>query len=241
MPNQSPQPSFIPREATFAPGQPRERKGLSDLFVLVGIVLFVASIALAIGVFLYAQYLGRSSLSKIDQLERARAAFEPSLIAELTRLDDRMRAAGDVLGTHVAPSAVFSMLEQTTIGTVQYSSLDLDFTDPQRMLMKMEGVAGSVNAIALQADLFSRGGMVTSPIFSNINREFDGVHFELSSHINPVAINFAQLMALAGAVFNPAPEPSSLAPAPEPSPEPTAPPPTPFEDAGEEGGAENDL
>jgi hypothetical protein len=58
-----------------------------------------------------------------------------------------------------------------------------------------------VNSIALQADLFAKGGMITSPIFSNINREPDGVHFALTGIVNPAGINFLQLVtnALAAA------------------------------------------
>lgn len=195
MPNTT-QPTFIPHDTSFTPGAGHSRKGIGDLIVLLSIVLFVASAALAVGVFLYGEYLKQSSTSKLEQLERARAAFEPSLIQELTRLDERMLAAGEVLGAHIAPSAFFRMLEQTTIASVQYTSLSFETTETQRMTIKMKGIAESVNAIALQADLFSKGGMIVSPIFSNINRAAAGVQFDLSAQLNPTAINFAQLVLL---------------------------------------------
>ncbi|QQG38216.1 MAG: hypothetical protein HYS26_01525 [Candidatus Kaiserbacteria bacterium] len=202
MPTSGPQPSFIPREAPTV-GQVHRAQGnaLSDLTALVSLVLFVASLALAGGVFLYDQYLQSSSASKIDQLERAKAAFEPTLIEELTRLDDRMRAAGEVLQQHISPSAFFQMLEASTISTVAFTSLDFQVVDNGRMTVDMDGVAASVNSIALQADVFSKGGMVTNPIFSNIDRESDGVHFDLSAFLNPVAINYAQLVSGAAAAF----------------------------------------
>jgi hypothetical protein len=206
MPNTSAPQSFIPRDAPVAAPRGVPGRGLAELLTLIALVLFVASAALAIGVFLYSQYLQSNASSKVDQLERARAAFEPSLINELTRLDDRMRAAGEVLGGHIAPSAFFRMLEQTTIQTVAFTSLDFEATDDERMNITMEGVAESVNAIALQADLFSKGGMVTSPIFSNINREFDGVHFDLSALLDPVAINYLQYVAGAMAAMQQQPE-----------------------------------
>ena len=84
MPSASPQPSFIPREMREVSVVSRgHRGGLADLFILISIVFLVASVALAVGVFLYQQYLQSSSASKVDQLERAKAAFEPSLILEL--------------------------------------------------------------------------------------------------------------------------------------------------------------
>ena len=207
MPNTTTQPSFIPRETPNFSREPRRQKGITDLLTLLSIVLFVASVALAAGVFLYKEYLRSSASSKVSQLKRAKAAFEPSLIRELTRLDDRMRSAGDVLGGHISPTAFFRMLEQTTIASIAYASLDFEAIDTQHMTVKMDGVAGSVNAIALQADLFSKGGVITSPIFSNINREPDGIHFDLSARINPAAINYIQLVAGAAASGGVAPQP----------------------------------
>lgn len=210
MPTPSAPQSFIPHEAAVAAQSVRKSgKGLTDLFALISLVLFVAAIALAVGMFLYNEYLSASAESKVDQLERAKAAFEPSLIAELTRLDDRMQAAGAILQKHIAPSVFFQMLEQTTIGSVAFSSLDFEVTDTENMAIQMDGIAGSVNGIALQADLLSKGGMVTSPIFSNINREVDGVHFSLSANVNPVAINFSQLIS-AGASGVPSPTEQTL-------------------------------
>ena len=206
------QPTFIPRETpTFTAGPRAQGRGLPDLLVLLSIVLFVASTALAGGIFLYGEYLQSSTASKIDQLERAQAAFEPSLIQELTRLDDRMRSASTILGSHIAPTALFRMFEQSTIETVAFNSLDFTMEDGQNMSIEMEGVAASVNSIALQADVFSKGGMITSPIFSDIDRELDGVHFSLSAILNPAAINFAQLVAIS-------PIPEQVAPSTEISP-----------------------
>lgn len=205
----------------------REGRGLADLLALAAIVLFVASGALAIGVFLFEQYLGASERSKLEQLDRAKAAFEPSLIAELTRLSDRMNAAGGILGAHIAPSAFFHMLEQTTIANIGFSSLSLAPADKQHIPITMEGLAQSVNSIALQADLFSKGGIVTSPIFSNINRQADGVHFSLTALLDPGAMNYAQLSQAARAELSP----PALPPAtidPSPFATPAAPPPAPL-------------
>lgn len=190
------QSSFIPKDAgkvTVSPRQPRGG-GLSDLIFLISIVLFVASCALAGGVFLYKQYLESSAASKVAQLERARDAFEPALIQQLTRLDDRMRAADNVLSAHLAPTAFFFALSEATLTTVSFRSLDLNAVDPKKISIKMQGVARSVNSVALQADLLSKNGVVTSPIFSNISRQADGVHFDLSALVNPAAVNFVSLL-----------------------------------------------
>ena len=190
--------SFIPHDTSVAaPVQRRSGGGLNDLLLLCAIVLLVASAALAVGVFLYGQFLATESASKLTQLQRAKAAFEPALIQQLTRLDDRMHAADHILGVHIAPTAFFLALEQTTLQTVALKTLDLTVSDVQHIDIKVAGVAQSVNSIALQADLFSKNGVIASPIFSNITRQSDGVHFDLSAAVNPAAISYVGLVGAA--------------------------------------------
>ncbi|OGG53496.1 hypothetical protein A2851_04220 [Candidatus Kaiserbacteria bacterium RIFCSPHIGHO2_01_FULL_53_29] len=200
--------TFIPHDTAVTPSARRSGGGLNDLLLLCGIVLLVASAALAVGVFLYQQFLATESASKLVQLERARSAFEPSLIQQLTRLDDRMHAADAILGVHLAPSVFFSALEQATLQTVSFQTLDFTAPDTQHIALKMVGVAQSVNSIALQADLFSKNGVITSPIFSNIARQQDGVHFDLSAVVNPAAIRYVALVGgtLGTGTQNPAPQ-----------------------------------
>lgn len=191
------QSSFIPHDAAKSapvPGQP-SRGGLSELGLMVSIVILVASGALAGAVFLYEEYAKTSEKSKVEQLQRAKDAFEPSLIQDLTRLDDRMRAADVVITSHMAPIALFDALQAATLSTISFQTLDYLALDPQRITVKMSGIAQGVNSIALQADLFSKNGVITNPIFSDISRQADGVHFTLSALINPAAINYVQLVA----------------------------------------------
>jgi hypothetical protein len=165
------------------------------MLMLLGLILFIASGVLAIGVFLYVQYLNTSAASKLDQLNRAKAAFEPALIAELTRLDDRMRAADEVLSVHIAPSALFNVLQQLTLQTVAFSTLDFSAQNSSDMTLTMQGIAQSVNSIALEADLLSKSGVITSPIFSNMNRTPQGVRFDFTSGINAEGLRYRSVRA----------------------------------------------
>ena len=110
-----------------------------------------------------------------------------------------MHAADRILEAHIAPTAFFLALEQATLQTVSFRSLDFQAPDAQHMTIKMAGIAQSVNSIALQADLFSKNGVIARPIFSNIARQLDGVHFNLSAVVNPTSIRYAALVASQGA------------------------------------------
>ena len=220
--------SFIP-QAPIMPsrgGGPTSRSGGFDLFILVGIVMLVASVTLAVGVFLYAQYLATSSTSKLEQLERAKQAFEPALIHDLTRLDSRMRAASTILEAHVAPTTLFRLLEQLTLQTVAFSAFDFT-SSPEGLTLVMKGVAQSVNSIALQADLLSKSGVIANPIFSNINRLQNGVNFDFTADVNASALNYTNLMGGGGLTPQEAQpqEPASPFGTPGDSQQPSPPPP----------------
>jgi len=195
--------SFIPSDAVVSPTRKTaQRTSFGDLLILIGIVLLVASAALAVAVFLYVQYLEQSSASKVEQLKRAKDVFEPALIQELTRLDDRMRVADKVLKNHIAPSRLFQILEELTLQTVSYDNLTFKATDAQNISMQMSGTARSVNSIALQADYLSRSGTIANPIFSNIARKQDGVHFDLSALVSPLALRYNQQFVPAAPTVN---------------------------------------
>jgi len=184
--------SFIP-QAPITPARTEiRRRGSFDFFILLSLVIFVASATLAVGVFLYSQYLTTSAKSKLAQLDRAKAAFEPALIQDLTRLDHRMRGADQVLGNHIAPTELFHLLEQLTLQTISFSDFDFN-ADGEGMSVTMQGLAQSVNSVALQADLLSKSGVITNPIFSNINRQTGGVHFDLTAAVTPASLRYLNI------------------------------------------------
>lgn len=224
--------SFIPHDtAQMVTTSPRARpmQGISEIFLMISAVLFGASLAVGAGVFLYAQYLGAVSASKLSQLERAKAALDPSLIVQLTRLDDRMNAADALLATHLAPAAFFDALGQATLLSVSFGTLDADVPDARHVNLKMTGIAQSVNSIALQAELFGKNGVIMNPIFSGIGRREDGVHFNLSASVNPAAIGWARIVSTASTTVS-IPDASSAQPAA------SAAPPSPFEGSRGAGG-----
>ena len=188
--------SFIPSDASTLTNQRGSgSSALYDVALLFSAVLLVASGALAVGVFLYGQYLTADAQSKKAQVDTAQKAFQPALMQDITRLDDRMRAADIVLRSHTALTSFFRLLEESTLETVSFKTLQIEAGDPQTVLVKMTGVAQSVNSIALQADTFTKSGALSSPLFSNIARREDGVHFDFSAQVNPSLIKYTATQA----------------------------------------------
>ena len=192
------QSSFIPQD-TVTPSRSINTSGLPELLLLLSVLVLVVSGGLAGAVFVYQQYLHSSVQSKTEQLNRAQSAFQPSLIVQLERLDERMSSAETLLHNHVAASTIFKALEDSTNKNIRFTSYSFDAADASHVTVRMNGIAASVNSIALQADLFAKNGAFSDPIFSGIGREQGGVHFDFTATVNPAFIKYAQSSSSADA------------------------------------------
>tara|TARA_B100000745_G_scaffold204527_1_gene135065 strand:- start:261 stop:977 length:717 start_codon:yes stop_codon:yes gene_type:complete len=191
--------SFIPDKMPSAHSggsAPKAPSGSAvDILMLVAVVILAVSLALSAAVFLYDSFLNANVQRKGEQLQRAQQAFEPALVEELVRLDLRLQAANDVLSRHLAPSEMFNLLEELTLQSVSYSSLDYSINEDETIAIRMKGKADSVNAVALQASVFGQNNAIVSPIFSDIDLVSDGVAFSVSATVNPAALRYTTVFS----------------------------------------------
>jgi len=197
--------SFIPKQPLVTTPAQAERHGPSLLF-LISLILFLGSVALAGGVFLYKQYLKQAIQSNAASLERARAAFEPALIQELRRLDSRIITANTLLATHVSPTELFAFLSTATLEDVRFQDFTYSVTAPDKINLNMKGQAKSFAAVVLQSDSFAKSHQLRDPIFSNLNLDSGGnVVFDFTSLVEPTLVSYARsLDRVLGGNVNPA-------------------------------------
>jgi len=174
--------SFIPKKTlASSPIQGEVTKGSINIFLLISVIIFVVSLLGAGGVFLYERVLIGNVEEQKASLERAREAFEPSLIEVLARLDTRIEVAEDLIANHITVSPFFGLLETLTLKTVRFNGFDFSRNELGNLDVVMEGVAQNYTAVALQADLFGNNENIQDPIFSNFTLDDDGsVKFNLS-------------------------------------------------------------
>ncbi len=190
--------SFIPKqslESSVAPQRaPRKRVGLG-LGSFISLIVFLAAVGLSAGLFLYERYLTESIATKKDTLERARDAFQPALIRELTRLDTRIQAAKEILELHVAPSAIFGILEQVTLESVRYDSFDYS-NDNGFPTISMAGVATDFEAVALQSDAYGENNFLIEPVVSDLDSDEGTITFAFKASVEPQTVSFIKNLAL---------------------------------------------
>lgn len=199
MPDQFQQTSFIPKKTyDVGPAPQTKASSLTGILSFAGVTLFVLSIVAAGGVFLYERYLETSLVRKQESLERAKSAFEPELIRELSRLDDKFVIGRQLLNAHIAPSAIFKLIEDITLQSVRFLDFSYAVTEVG-VRITMNGEARSFSSVALQSDEFAKNRSLRQPEFSGLGLDARGnVVFQVTAIVDPQLISYRERASRAG-------------------------------------------
>ena len=176
--------SFIPKKPTLAVSNKKTTKGTS-VFTFVSFVVFLLTLVIAGGLYLYQTILNRNVSVMIQSIDRVREAVEPDLIASLSGVDRRIRSSVQLLDKHHIVSPIFRLLEDLTLETVRYGSFQYIVSEQGELTINLRGEAKDYSSLALQSDIFGDEPTVISPIFENLNINLRGnVSFEFSAVIS---------------------------------------------------------
>ena len=177
------QTSFIPKKPLVERRIPSKRP--IGIISLLATVIFFASLIAGGGLYLYRNNLVQQVQDKSVSLERAKEAFEPSLILTLQTLDKRINASREILSEHIIISPIFKALQETTLKTVRFTKFDYSINQEKIVNVNMSGEARSYRTLALQSDVFGESKLIKNPIFSNLSLSTTGdIVFDLSFDVD---------------------------------------------------------
>jgi hypothetical protein len=206
--------SFIPK-ASLKVERRQKSGGSVGLINLIATVILIVAVVATGGTLLFEQLTARNIEAKRVSLERARAAFEPATIKELSRLDKRLDASERLLNSHIELSHLLDEIETQTLTSVRFGNFSFGNDRLEGATLSMSGEARSFNALALQADAFGSSDFFIDPIFSNFNIDQSGVVlFNFTATVDQNQLGYVARAAAP----TPSPSPS---PAPEPEETPT--------------------
>jgi len=184
------QQSFVPKKPINE--QRKIGKGSMGLFFGLSLLVFILATGSTASVYAYELYMSKKVENMRVSLERAKDAFEPSLIIELKKLDARIRSAGEILDNHIALSELFEMLEMETLETVRFKSFRYSARDDD-ISINLTGKAKSYSSVVLQSDVFGENKFIKNPIFSGLNLDAEGnVDFRVSAEIDPKLLSYKE-------------------------------------------------
>lgn len=188
--------SFIPKNPLVSDTPSAYRRKSVSILTLVSLIVFIFSTTLGAGVFLYEKYLNSSLAKKQDDLEKARASFDPIVINEIRRVNNRIEHSKEILSRHAAFSAFFDTLERSTLQNVQFKSFDLSVSQDSGIKISLKGIARNYASVALQSDSFNNTTGIKDPIFSDLNLDQSGrVSFSVAAYLDPNAFKYINLLS----------------------------------------------
>ncbi len=183
--------SFIPKQSLKVERHTAVSKGSIGIVNVIASLILLLAIVGAGGLFLFEKFTIQNIERKRVSLDRARAAFEPATIKELSRLNTRLVAAESLLGIHVSQSQLFSEIEKITLDSVRFENFSISESAPGVLVVAMSGEALSFNALALQSDAFGDSDFFSEPIFDNLNiNESGNVVFSFTGIVTENSIRY---------------------------------------------------
>lgn len=190
------QTSFIPKRPLIPnnginPTATPRRGG--SLFMIIAVILFVASLAVGGGSYFYKSYVESAQLDYKAQLTQRERQFNPNRIEDLKRQNVKLDTAKQLLAEHVAVSQIFDVIGRFTIDNVRFTSMDvaLDLQKKSDATINLKGYGTSLSAVAWQSDVLGKleryglRNIVKNPILSDPALDSNGlVAFSLSATVD---------------------------------------------------------
>ena len=180
--------SFIPKKPVATPVSGRiggAGKGLNFL-TLLATVIFLAAALFAGGTFMYKLTIEQRIEAQFRTLEKVRQSFEPNFVSQATRLNNRIVAAERIIESHLAPSAIFELLEEFTLQTVAFESFEFRDNVEGQVVVKGTGEGDSFRSVVLQSDEFGNSGYLRDVLFSDLEPNQKGnVDFAFEATLDP--------------------------------------------------------
>lgn len=178
--------SFIPK-TRFSTGSNRTGRGTNfDLGILISGFILLVSLALFGGVYLYKTSAQKGLDETITSLEKTKKAFEPDIIAELSRLSTLINSVKTIFIQHRIPSKILGLLSKLTQKDVFFLNFSYSVDNDKTASIKMIGEANSYTSVASQVKIFEEDEAVQEVSFSNLSlKEAGKVGFNIELIVKP--------------------------------------------------------
>jgi hypothetical protein len=198
------QTSFIPKKPLITDQKISSNRGAgTSVFMFVGIIIFIISIAGAVFSVLWKNVLIKSQENYRAELEKIERRFEIALIEDLKKANTKIDLSKQLLKNHLAVSEVFSIISALTIEGVRFNSFE--FSAPTKesdgVRITMRGIGNSFSSIAWQSDVFGKSArfgtnkILKNPVLSDLALDANGnVGFTFSATINSSDISYEKVL-----------------------------------------------
>jgi hypothetical protein len=205
------QTSFIPKKPAISTigaisSAPKRHYGAS-IFMTIGTVIFILSLAGAGGAYAYKQYLISAQETYKKDLATREQQFNIDLIEQLKGENVKIDLARQLLNNHLAMSQIFDIIGRLTIENVRFMSMDVSTPKAASdgIKVSLQGYGTSFSAVAFQSDVLNQldqyglRKVVKNPILSNPALGASGaVSFGFVATIDPGSLSYEKSVSPLG-------------------------------------------
>lgn len=191
------QTSFIPKKPLVTNDLSTKvdvvHSGGVSVVMIISIILFIASIAGAVGSVVWIGVLNKAQDTYEQQLKDSEKRFNTSLIEDLKKFSTKIEISKELFQKHLSVSEIFPIINQLTIETVKFDSFDFSHVEgsSDSVQIRMQGVAKNYNSIAFQSDVFGKSNefgknkVIKNPVVADLEEGEDGqISFSFSGTLS---------------------------------------------------------
>jgi len=177
--------SFIPKKQVAAAASASGSGPAISFSTLLSSVIIIAVLLFSVGLFLFRLTVESTIEQQYETLKRVGESFDQNFIGQATKLNNRIGASQKILDNHLAPSAIFKLLEEFSLQTVSFNSLEFSDNVDGKILIKGSGEGDSFASVVLQSDEFGKTGFMRDVLFSDLQPNVAGnVNFTFESTLD---------------------------------------------------------
>lgn len=177
------QSSFIPKSPVTEEVFKKKKAGILGV---LAVSLFVSSIVISIGIYVYKGMLKNDIEGLQAELAQAENNIDKETINEMAQFGEKLNIAKLLVTKHQVISNFLSSLSSSTVSSVQFTELTYGNMQGSGLTIGLQGKADSYASIALQENVFSQNKYFKSLTFSDLNLSDKGaVSFKLDISVDP--------------------------------------------------------
>jgi hypothetical protein len=170
--------SFIPKQN---PAKIKRRTATRQVYflTLASYVLIIAALIASAAVFLYERYSKNTLAEEITGLNADVANFKQSDMDMVTELSERLQATEEVVESNVSIPAVLSVLELSTIASMQFKDTTIKRKDSTTIVLEASIITDSFDSVLFQREIYKRAstlaGVTLTDVAINLAPSAEGV------------------------------------------------------------------
>ncbi len=181
----TPVTSFIPKKSVVEESLPKRESsvGLMTAFVVIA---FLVTLVVGGGMFVWEKASRLQLESSKKNLEEQKAKFQPEVVGQFKRIDERMSVASELLSKHNSPLKFLSLLQSIVYKDVSFSGVTYTRNEKDGIKATFSGEAKDYQTIILQSDFLNTNKYIKEYTFTNLSPKENGrISFSLVLTLDP--------------------------------------------------------